>query len=174
MKEFTQERKKNISQALLNRYYGKDSGITKRFWNTRFFYTFNNLQRRCNSPRNNRYYCYGGRGIKCEWVNFKQFFEDMYPSYLDHCEKFGVDNTQIDRINNDGNYCKENCRWATRIEQIRGQSGTILVDFNGFKISLREWSMSNGFNYKNVFYKYKYKKQTTEEIYNYLISKRKI
>ena len=174
MKEFTQERKRNISQALLDRYYSKGSGVIKRFWNTRFFYIFNNLQRRCNSPKNNRYHCYGGRGIKCEWPNFKQFFEDMYKSYLDHCNKFGDDNTQIDRIDVNGNYCAINCRWATRIEQMRGQRKTILVFGGSNKISLREWSIKNNLNYKLVFYHFRYRNRSIEEIYKYLKNKVKV
>lgn len=40
----------------------------------------------------------------------------MEESYLKHVEKFGQKDTQIDRTDNEGNYCKENCRWVTRSE----------------------------------------------------------
>ena len=171
MEKDLNERYKKISQALLNRYYGKDSGVIKSFHNTRFWFIYNNLYRRCTSPKNNRYNLYGARGIKCEWDAFKNFFEDMYSSYLEHCEKFGERNTQIDRIDNDGNYCKSNCRWATLIEQQRNTSRTIIVKTKNGNRSLREWSTENGLKYKSVFYHYRYNKKTVEEIYEYFKNK---
>ena len=60
---------------------------------------------------------YGGRGIRVckEWENFLNFKKDMHQSYLVHIKKYGK-NTLIDRIDNDGNYERKNCRWVTHKE----------------------------------------------------------
>lgn len=69
-----------------------------------------NMKRRCNNPNAPAYKWYGGRGIKiCErWLTFKNFYEDM-----------GVRpaGKTLDRIDNDGDYEPNNCRWSTTVEQ---------------------------------------------------------
>jgi len=86
---------------------------------TRFYYIWGGMKRRCLNKKHKSYKRYGGRGITVcsEWLKFENFRDDMYKDYLKHFEKYGRKDTSIDRINNDGNYCKENCRWATHKEQ---------------------------------------------------------
>jgi len=81
--------------------------------NTGFYQRFMGILRRCNNQKTWNYNRYGGRGIKCLWSDFIEFKRDMYDSFLEACRLYGERYISIDRIDNDGNYCKANCRWVT-------------------------------------------------------------
>lgn len=70
-------------------------------------------KQRCYNPKNRGFKNYGGRGIgmSAEWYwSFEQFYKDMGP-----CPA----GLSLERMDNDGDYCKDNCKWATRTEQNR-------------------------------------------------------
>ena len=84
---------------------------------TRFYQVWKNINQRCNNHKSKWYKDYGARWIKVERKTFEDFKNDMYESYEEHIKEFWEKDTSIDRINVNGNYCKDNCRWATNEEQ---------------------------------------------------------
>lgn len=118
---------------------------------TRFYRIYRDIRRRCDSPKSISFVNYGARGITYEWKSFDDFKDDMYDSYLAHVEQFGEENTSIDRIDVNGNYCKENCRWATRKEQNSNQRKTIFVTLpNGEAVCLKDYCKANNLIYTTI------------------------
>ena len=115
----------------------KEKKWTKHwFWSkqnrNRFYEIFNWVKTRCKGTAwwdASKWYF--DKWIKCEWNTFEEFKNDMYEAYLDHVEKYWIKNTSIDRIDPNGNYCKENCRWATIDEQNFNKSITnhVMIDW---------------------------------------------
>ena len=102
------------------------------------YLAWQNMRARCNRPTHPSYKDYGGRGIAvCKrWDSYANFLADMGrrpgPGY------------SIERIDNDGPYSPENCRWATPDEQRRNQRTTRLVTFGGKTQCVTDWSAETG------------------------------
>ncbi len=91
------------------------------------------MRSRCETKSNSGYYAYGARGIKvCDrWQKFENFYADMGPR---------PEGMSLDRINNDGDYCPENCRWATRKEQAQNRRNNVFLTLKGETKCMSDWA----------------------------------
>lgn len=110
-----------------NTTHGESAGKRK----TVEYTAWNGMKDRCHNPNNPHYKNYGGRGISvCK--RWKESFEN----FLVDMRRRPRNCTSIDRIDVNKGYCPNNCKWATRIEQVDNRRNTIKVKINGASIPL--------------------------------------
>jgi len=112
----------NIKQITkLGKINGKNkASYSHGMFGTRFYRTYYGIKSRCENPNVGKSYkYYGGKGIRIMWSKFEDFKNDMYESYLEHCQIYGEKETTIDRIDSSKDYYKDNCCWATYKEQAK-------------------------------------------------------
>ena len=155
-------KKKNVSSYTLTNGESKSCGclaiklfkkrrITHNLSYTKFYKHWVGIKERCFYKKNISYKYYGGRGITvCErWKTFLNFRDDMFESYKEH--KLNNKSTSLDRINNDGNYELNNCRWATRKEQQNNTRYNCLLTYKGQTLNITQWAEKLNLN-RNVLY----------------------
>lgn len=115
---------------------------------TRINSTYRKMKQRCFSETDSRYKDYGGRGITIcnEWLG-----KDGFINFYNWAINNGYDDSlTIDRINVNGNYCPENCRWSTWKEQARNQRKSIIISFEGKTLPLKEWAEIKNVPYERL------------------------
>ena len=117
----------------------KDSNKTHWMSNTRFYRIYKWIETRTTKKW---YKNYSDRWIKNEWESFEDFYKDMYSTYKEWLT--------IDRINNDWNYCKENCRWATYKEQWNNTRANLYLEYQWRTQSLRLWCDELWLKYQRI------------------------
>lgn len=124
--------------------------ITNGIKDKRINKIFNNMVYRCYNENEKSYKRYGYRGIRIdkEWLENPKLFEDW--SFNNGYRE----DLTIDRIDVNGNYCPENCRWVEFSENARLTSKTIIIDVDGEKKTGREWAKQLGLNI-NIINKYR-------------------
>ncbi len=102
------------------------------------YHSWMSMKSRCLRPTHNRYHRYGGRGIKiCDrWLeSFANFLSDMGEKPEGH---------SLGRIDNDGPYSPENCRWETFERQMRNTAVSRMFTLNGVTKNINDWSQDLG------------------------------
>lgn len=120
---------------LVNRNYkhGKVKSPIYHIWSC--------MKDRCNNPHNISYKNYGGRGIRvsAEWMNFENFHNDMIATYLK--------GLTLERKDNNGDYCKENCVWADNETQANNNRRNNIITYGGTSGTLANMAKIWGFDY---------------------------
>ena len=115
---------------------------------SRIYQIWNSMKQRCSNPRAISYKNYGAKGVVVcdEWErNFETFYKwAMSNGYEEHLT--------IDRINSNGNYCPENCRWATPEEQQHNTSYNRVYSYKGVTRDVTQWAEVMGVS-RNMLYK---------------------
>lgn len=106
-------------------------------YKTKIYFVWHSMIRRCKNSTDQAYQDYGQRGIivSNEWLDFMAFKNDMGPR---------PPGASLDRIDVNGNYCKENCRWATALQQANNRRNNIRIQYNGEIKTISEWARSTG------------------------------
>lgn len=120
--------------------HGKSDTPTYKIWHS--------MVERCRNPNDQSYKGYGGRGITvCDrWKSFQNFLDDMgeKPPGL-----------SLDRIDNNGDYSPENCRWATALTQASNRRTNVVLSYNGISQSIAAWARDTGLTKSCILHRLK-------------------
>lgn len=112
---------------------------------TKLYFIWIEMRRRCRSENHPKYHLYGGRGITVckEWQSFELFYEwSLSTGY--------IEGLSIDRIDNNGIYEPNNCRWVTQLEQNNNTRRTNKFTYKGKTQSLADWARELNLNYHTL------------------------
>lgn len=130
--------------------YGKEMrsvvGVTHGDTHTRLYNIWRDMKRRCFNSKSPMFNDYGGRGITiCD------VWKSDYAAFKAWATANGYsDDLTIDRIDNDGNYCPENCRWATRQQQRENERHRKCLYKNGERFCIKEAVKETDLKYSTV------------------------
>jgi len=118
------------------------------------YQTWRGMMTRCLSQDSDNYKYYGEKGITVcnEWFDFNNFFQDMGE------RKKGF---EIDRIDNNLGYFKDNCRWVNHQENCNNRS--LKIELNGVFKTLSEWAVIYGISQPTLYKRYHYRKMPIEK-----------
>ena len=115
--------------------------------NDELYSTFSSMKSRCKFKSSPNYIYYGAKGVKVcdEWSH------DFYAF-----KKWSIENgykkgLSLDRIDFNGNYSPENCRWVTRNEQAHNKSSNVVIEYMGKTMDVTQWCEHLGLNRATIF-----------------------
>jgi len=134
---------------------------THGLWRSRHaeYRCWQDMIQRCHNPSNASWHLYGERGIRvCDrWrESFVNFYKDMGER---------PEGMSLDRINNDGSYAPDNCRWATATTQARNHRGCVFIEYMGKRQTIAEWAEETGIDARTLRSRYR-RGLSTEQIFS--------
>lgn len=119
--------------------------------NSRIGRIYHGMIQRCYNNKDLNYKNYGGRGI----VLCKEWLNNFMNFYVWAKENGYKENLTIDRIDSNGNYCPENCRWVDMKTQQNNRRNNRLLTFEGKTKTITQWAKEYKMSYRNLFYRLK-------------------
>lgn len=135
------------SCGCLNKEQASKRMTTHGLSRSRLYSEWHGMKGRCLNPRAKRYKGYGGRGITVcdEW-------RDSFEAFQDWALANGYqDDLTIDRIDNDGPYSPENCRWVTNREQQNNRRNNHLLSYNSKEQTIAKWAEETGLDWMVIY-----------------------
>ncbi|PEI49943.1 hypothetical protein [Bacillus toyonensis] len=119
-------------------------------YGTHIHTVWRHMKERCKNPNSKDFVNYGGRGIKLfqDWEKLENFFE--------WSKKNGYnEGLSIERIDVNGNYEPDNCKWITLSEQWNNKQDTVRIEINGITKTLKEWAVISGVKHSTIRWRYR-------------------
>jgi len=138
--------------------YGKEQRIKSLtihgLTNHKLYSVYSSIKQRCYDKNSHKYKNYGGRGITIcdEWRNdFKKFYDwAINNGYKEEKLPNGINNLTIGRIDNDSNYCPENCRWETNKQQMNNMTTSHFITYKGKTKTMKQWCENLNLKYLTI------------------------
>lgn len=145
--------KRSQSCGCLSREWAKSGlhslkhGLTRKGKGHKLHWVWSAMKERCDNPNVGQYNNYGGRGIKVceEWYDLSKFHKWAIASGYEEGRKLS-----IDRIDNNKNYCPENCRWVDQKTQSRNKRNNVILTYNSESRTLVEWAEIIGIHHDTL------------------------
>ena len=127
----------------------RKAAITKHgISNTRVYHAYLGMLNRCFDNTNDNYKSYGGRGITvCDEWKGENGAENFYKWAMNNGYE---DNLTLDRINVNGSYEPDNCRWVSMLVQNNNKRDNVFITHNGETRTMKEWSRITGIGYTTI------------------------
>lgn len=110
---------------------------------TSVYLSWQSMKTRCTNNKHKHFYRYGGRGISYDphWETFENFYADMGDKPAGFT---------LERIDNSKGYSKDNCKWASRKEQLRNTISTVNLTYKGKTQCMLDWAKETGLKYSTI------------------------